>query len=462
MKLAIITVWLFIALFTCSAISAAAQYNPEVYQAQKALKTLGYSPGLLDGQWGKATESAIKRFQRDIKLPVTGLLDEETKVKLDMASLKRSLKQTVTPGEHRVALVIGNGTYRNAPLRNPVYDAADMADALERCGFEVDKKLNVPQETIEDAIREFGSKLHEGTIGLFYYSGHGVQVSGRNYLIPIGARIVKEKDVKYKAVDLYQVLDEMGSARNGLNIVILDACRDNPLQRSWRSKSQGLMRVEGPKGTLIAYSTAPGSVAEDGEGRNGTYTKHLLRAMNIQGLLVEQVFKEVLKAVDSETRGKQTPWMSSSFTGDFYFNPRSSTDFDIKRQRLEEERRRFETERKQLEEEKRLAKEQRKHTAEHKRLDAKKQKPQMAIPGLEDKKSASPTVAAIDPKDKKLYPLATHFQSLSVEKLKNGVSISVKANGPIQKFNIFTINSPARIVIDIYNLDLATKKWSRV
>ena len=178
MKLAIITVWLFIALFTCSAISAAAQYNPEVYQAQKALKTLGYSPGLLDGQWGKATESAIKRFQRDIKLPVTGLLDEETKVKLDMASLKRSLKQTVTPGEHRVALVIGNGTYRNAPLRNPVYDAADMADALERCGFEVDKKLNVPQETIEDAIREFGSKLHEGTIGLFIIPAMGYRYPG--------------------------------------------------------------------------------------------------------------------------------------------------------------------------------------------------------------------------------------------------------------------------------------------
>jgi len=319
-----IVVLLFITLFICSSFLIAAQYDSKVYQAQKALKAFGYNPGRPDGLWGKSTERAVKYFQVDNEHPVTGKLDEQTKTKLGLVSLKRSLNQTVTPGERRIALVIGNGTYRSAPLRNPVNDTSDIADALIRSGFEVDKKLNVPQETMEDAIREFGSKLHEGTVGLFYYSGHGVQVSGRNYLIPIGARIVKEKDVKYKAVDLYQVLDEMGSARNGLNIVILDACRDNPLKRSWRSKSQGLMKVEGPKGTLIAYSTAPGAVAEDGEGRNGTYTKHLLRAMNIPGLPVEQVFKEVLKAVDSETGGKQTPWMSSSFTGDFYFASRTS------------------------------------------------------------------------------------------------------------------------------------------
>ncbi|MBT5231817.1 MAG: PEGA domain-containing protein [Methylococcales bacterium] len=221
----------------------------------------------------------------------------------------------------KTALIIGNATYQSSPLKNPVHDAKDMANALSQLGFEVIAKYNANQEQMEDAIRLFGSKISNSDVNLFYYAGHGVQVAGRNYLIPINAKIVREKDVKYKAVDANQVLDEMGSADSSLNMVILDACRDNPLPRSFRSSGQqGLAKLDGPKGTIIAYATGPGSTAMDGTGRNGVYTKHLLKAISTPNLSVEEVFKQVLQQVDNETSGQQTPWVSSSFTGNFSFN----------------------------------------------------------------------------------------------------------------------------------------------
>jgi hypothetical protein len=221
----------------------------------------------------------------------------------------------------RVALLIGNSNYRNSPLANPANDASDMAALLQSRGFEVDLLLDANQEQMETAIGEFGARLHQsGTIGLFYYAGHAVQIDGANYLIPLGAQLRRQKDVRYKAVDVNQVLDEMGAARNGFNMLILDACRNNPLPRSFRSAAVGLSRLDGPKGTLIAYATTPGSVAEDGAGRNGTYTKYLLQHMQTPGLPVEQVFKRVLRGVESETGGRQVPWTSSSFSGDFYFS----------------------------------------------------------------------------------------------------------------------------------------------
>ena len=219
----------------------------------------------------------------------------------------------------RIALVIGNAGYQDMPLKNPANDARDMSAALTALGFQVVTKIDATQEEMEDAISYFGSQLGAGGVGLFYYAGHGVQVNGANYLIPLKARIKREKDVRYKAVDINQVLDEMGSANNGLNMVILDACRDNPLPRSFRSGQKGLAKMDGPKGTIIAYATGPGSTAMDGRGQNGVYTKHLLKAMRQPGLTVEDVFKQVLKKVDRETGGDQTPWVSSSFTGEFSF-----------------------------------------------------------------------------------------------------------------------------------------------
>lgn len=221
--------------------------------------------------------------------------------------------------ERRTALVIGNGSYAAAPLKNPINDARVMAGALQEMGFDVSLHEDLDQKAMKREIQALGQKLQKGGVGLFYFAGHGVQVSGRNYLIPVGAAIEHEKQVEYEAVDMGAVLAEMDFARNRMNIVIMDACRDNPFARSFRSASQGLASISAPSGTLIAYATSPGSVANDGPGDNGVYTGELMRAMRQPGLKIEDVFKQVRSAVREATRGKQIPWESSSLEGDFYF-----------------------------------------------------------------------------------------------------------------------------------------------
>ena len=229
----------------------------------------------------------------------------------------------------RTALVVGNNAYRDAPLRNPVNDATDMAQLLEKqLGFEVILRTDVTQSQFEAAAREFRQQLQRrGGVGLFYYAGHGIQVDGHNYLIPVGANIDSETDVKYKAVDAGYVLGQMDEAKASLNIVILDACRDNPYERSFRSASRGLVRLEMPAGelgSLLAYSTAPGKVAADGKGRNSPYTKQLLEALQTPDLTLEQVFKQVAIRVYSETNRRQRPWTSQFLLGDFYPLPSST------------------------------------------------------------------------------------------------------------------------------------------
>jgi len=221
----------------------------------------------------------------------------------------------------RVALVIGNSQYPFiGQLKNPENDAKDMAEALRKLGFNVTVKLNADQEEMEAAIGEFGKLLKEDSLGLFYYAGHGVQIKGNNYLIPVHSGIKQAKDIRYKAVDLNMLIDEMVYANNGKNIIILDACRNNPLpEKDERRSSTGLARTDAPAGTLIAYATSPGSVAIDGEGRNGVYTKYLLENMFEPGIPIEIVFKRVLQGVSSDTNRKQIPWMSSSLDIDFYF-----------------------------------------------------------------------------------------------------------------------------------------------
>jgi uncharacterized caspase-like protein len=203
--------------------------------------------------------------------------------------------------EKRFALVIGNGSYKSAPLRNPTNDAHDMALVLKTLGFEVTHLENAEYRAMVRAIRNFGKQLQNGGAGLFYFAGHGIQVNGRNYLIPVDAEIETESDVKFETVDAGRVLGKMEDAGNDLNIVILDACRDNPFSRSFRTSNQGLARMDAPKGSLIAYATAPGSIAADGEGRNGTYTKYLIKHIMTPGLIVEQVLKKVRVEVLKET-----------------------------------------------------------------------------------------------------------------------------------------------------------------
>ena len=229
-------------------------------------------------------------------------------------------RQPANTGQ-RVALVIGNFSYtRIATLGNPGNDARDMAAALESSGFKVTLLLDANRKKMNQAIRDLGRSLQKGGVGLFYYAGHGVQVEGTNYLIPIGADINQEFEVQDEAVSTNRILGMMKSAGNSLNMVFLDACRNNPYKGSFRSATRGLAAVSRtPKGSLISYATDAGAVAADGTGRNGTYTKHLLRYMREPGLELSQMMKRVRAGVERDTGGKQTPFELSSLTGDFYF-----------------------------------------------------------------------------------------------------------------------------------------------
>jgi len=180
---------------------------------------------------------------------------------------------------------------------------------------------------MDEAIGDFGKRLMSGGVGLFFYAGHGIQVAGANYLIPVSAMIESEADVRYNGVDAGYVLGKMEDAGNEVNIVILDACRDNPFGRSFRSAVRGLAKMDSPKGSLIAYATSPGALAADGvEGRNGVFTKHLLRYLREPGLKVTDALDLVRVAVVQETNKQQVPWTASSLMGNFYFNPDSAAD----------------------------------------------------------------------------------------------------------------------------------------
>lgn len=227
--------------------------------------------------------------------------------------------------EKRLALVIGNSAYKKASaLPNPVNDATDVGGALRELGFEVMVGLDQTRRDMEKMIREFGDRLaQERGVGLFFYAGHGIQYGGKNYLIPVDADIPDEDEVDFQAVDANLVLRKMSSAQNRLNIVILDACRNNPFARSWRSfrdldESGGLAKMQLPRGTLILYATEPGKVASDGSGRNGLFTESLLEEMNKPGVTVEEMFKEVVNAVDKKSNKKQFPWTEGVILGKFY------------------------------------------------------------------------------------------------------------------------------------------------
>ncbi|MEA3463418.1 MAG: caspase family protein [Bacteroidota bacterium] len=230
--------------------------------------------------------------------------------------------------ENRVALVMGNATYLNAPLKNTVNDARAIAEVLKSSGFEVLLKENVKnQNEMKQVVREFGMKLKTGGTALFYYSGHGMQVNGYNYLIPTQAVMHIEQEIEYEALDMGFILAYMESARSDVNIVILDACRNNPFARSFRDTKQGLSTMVAPTGTLIAYSTSPGSVASDGDQDYGLYTRALLMHMQQPGVKVEEVFKGVRADVLQRSGGQQTPWESSSLVGDFYFRNGSGAGY---------------------------------------------------------------------------------------------------------------------------------------
>lgn len=228
------------------------------------------------------------------------------------------------PQEARVALIIGNSDYKAAPLDNPANDASDLANALEKQGFNVLVRENVGERGLKEAVDIFAKHLKKGGIGLFFFAGHGIQLKDQNFLLPVDVGFDNEADITYKSISAEYVLSRMAEAGNRVNVVILDACRNNPFQLARKNVSKGLgvMNVgRAEKGTFIAYATSPGSTAADGSGRNGLYTKHLLRSLETRDTDIDKVFGRVRTGVVQDTNGEQVPWTSSSVIGSFYFDP---------------------------------------------------------------------------------------------------------------------------------------------
>ena len=234
--------------------------------------------------------------------------------------------------DRRAALVIGNSAYKIGALKNPVNDAQAVATSLRALGFEVSLKENTSLRDMIEAFRQFSQSARTARVRVIFYAGHGLQVKGRNYLLPVDTEIRAEDEVPGKSADLNELLDRLGAMQQGINIVILDACRNNPFSGAeivgpdgrrlkFRGATPaGLAPVEAPLGSMVAFSTAPGGVALDNPGeKNSLYTKHLLGSMQAPGLPVEMLFKQVRLSVARETGRVQVPWESSSLTGDFCF-----------------------------------------------------------------------------------------------------------------------------------------------
>lgn len=243
-------------------------------------------------------------------------------------------------GTKRYALVIGNAKYEGDPnigaLTNPVNDARDMKNTLEEVGFEVIYRENAgDREAMETAVEEFTRKLERDKgIGLFYYAGHGIQANGENYLIPTNVSIPTQRELKYRAMSANYVLDKMEYAKNPMNIIVLDACRNNPLPvgdgQTRGIATKGLAKMNNPRGSILVYATSPGTGAYDGNGRNGIFTKHLVKGIKEDAHLpIESMLKRVRVRVREETKKyqvPQVPWENTSLESDFCFSPSGCKD----------------------------------------------------------------------------------------------------------------------------------------
>ncbi|MFN8239762.1 MAG: caspase domain-containing protein [Bacteroidales bacterium] len=237
--------------------------------------------------------------------------------------------QSTANQDKRLALVIGNGKYEFAgELANPVNDARSMKRALESVGFEVLEYENLSKSQMKQAIDNFGVKLRQYSTGLFFYAGHGIQSKNANYLIPVDANLQSESVVDEDCVKADRVLGFMEEAGTIINIVILDACRNNPFERSWSRAigGSGLAFMDAPSGSLIAYSTSPGRTASDGSGSNGLYTEALLENIKTPGVNILQMFQNVRRSVSERSGKKQIPWESTSLTNDFFFTKEISAN----------------------------------------------------------------------------------------------------------------------------------------
>lgn len=255
-----------------------------------------------------------------------------------LLAMAAALAATALPGHaaaatgRRIALVIGNGAYRSAPLKNPVGDANAVATSLRQLGYEVTLRENTSLVDLIEALRDFSIRATQSEVRLLFYAGHGIQAKGRNYLLPVDTEPQSENEITAKTADVGEFIDRLSAIKQGLNIVVLDACRVNPFaggviagpdgrRLKFRGLTPtGLAPLDAPVGTLVAFSTAPNGVALDGPtGQHSIYAKHLLAQLPTPGLPVEQLFKRVRIGVAEETQRVQVPWESSSLTTEFCF-----------------------------------------------------------------------------------------------------------------------------------------------
>jgi uncharacterized caspase-like protein len=284
---------------------------------------------ILDGKGDRTLHSAAKKAVKVVdNTEATRTLSTEAPVVIpptgnaaspDAATKPNLGSATPAAGGKRIALVMGNSAYKTNPLRNPKNDADDFSKALSSLGFSVINVRDGNLQQMRAAVRQFGDQLLSSDVGLVYYSGHGVEVKGKNYFIPVNADIQHEDEAADQSLDVASILEKMGTAKKSVNILIVDACRDNPFPKAYRSGARGLASMEAPSGTIIAYSTSPGKVALDGNGKNSPYTSNLIKAMEVPNRPIEIVFKEVRRTVQQETKNAQTPWENTSLSGDFYF-----------------------------------------------------------------------------------------------------------------------------------------------
>ena len=289
-------------------------------EQEEKLKTAEIQRVEAERKAAKLEEERIRIAKEREQFEADKLQREQAQKREQEEKLKLAQQETLAvQSGKRIALVMGNSKYIHRPLKNPINDADDISKALKSANFEVIdiREASLPQ--MRTAVRQFGDRLLQNDVGLVYYSGHGVEVKGKNYFIPVNADIQREDEIVDQSLDVSLILEKMTTAGKGVNILIVDACRDDPFGRSFRSTSQGLATMDAPTGTIIAYATSPGRVASDGDGRNSPYTKALVKAMQTPNKPIEQVFKEVRRSVREETKNQQTPWENTSLSGDFYF-----------------------------------------------------------------------------------------------------------------------------------------------
>ncbi|MEA2099243.1 MAG: caspase family protein [Campylobacterota bacterium] len=235
----------------------------------------------------------------------------------------RSLK--MMKSEQRVALVIGNNNYnsdRLSKLKNPINDAKAMSTKLKSLGFKVYYGENLSVRAMDKKLRSFSSKLSAGGVGLFFFAGHGIEHSGKNYLMGKDSNLVDKDDIAYESLELNKVIDKMKNSGNRLNIVLLDACRNDPFSRSGGG---GLAKVDNAKGMFIAYATSPGDEASDGSGKHGVFTKQILKHIDENGVTLNKLFKNIKRDVYNKTNQRQRPWTHDDIIGEFFFTLPTNT-----------------------------------------------------------------------------------------------------------------------------------------